>query len=238
MTETPMPDESMPEELWHAVANHCQDSSQTVLTDWSEIGEDGRAAYRKVPRPGLDPAAPARGAPGWPPCSFATLTSASPLVPAWHECRANRGRRWAPARSASRCRRTAEAAPAVEPLEHHRLMARYEHPIDPYERIVDNIDAELSVQSALRELDWPKELVHELAQHVAANLTYVFDVRWNPRLRSDESHRWSEPGDSPGATLYFAECLTCGNVSEAHAEDAAGELFNAHRATVHPADDI
>lgn len=113
-------------------------------------------------------------------------------------------------------------------------MARYEGPLNNYDRAIDNVTDELDTQAAMRDLHWPEGLTRQLAEAIVSNLDYAFDIRWRPRwVKPGEPHHWSETGEDPDDTLYFTECLACGQIFESGSEASAQTAYQAHRAEEH-----
>ena len=50
-----------------------------------------------------------------------------------------------------------------------------------FERLIGNIREELQAQNALRNIRLSQELIGELAECIASNLDYAFEVKWAPR---------------------------------------------------------
>jgi hypothetical protein len=52
---------------------------------------------------------------------------------------------------------------------------------DDYARLVGNITDELFAQNALRDLGLADDVLRSLAESIAVNVDYAFEVRWSPR---------------------------------------------------------
>ena len=91
-------------------------------------------------------------------------------------------------------------------------MVEIPYPTD-YERMRDNIRAELQAQRAMVDLPLDDSTLDRLADGIATNLDYGFSVEWRPRwVKGDEPQRWAEPpGDRP--TDHYVECLRCRRIT-------------------------
>ena len=58
------------------------------------------------------------------------------------------------------------------------------------------------------ELPLDEIVIDRLAEGIADNIEYAFEVHWAPRwAKSGEPHRWTETTE--GRDQYFVECLGC-----------------------------
>ncbi len=87
------------------------------------------------------------------------------------------------------------------------------------ERLKSNIREELAAQSALRDLGLDESSLDGLANSIAVNIEYAFDVKWAPRcVKPGDAHYWSEPSaELPTGENHFAECLLCEWISSHNA---------------------
>lgn len=89
-------------------------------------------------------------------------------------------------------------------------MAEVPYPND-FDRLRANIREELSAQRAMGDLPLDQIVIDRLADGIASNIEYAFDVHWAPKwAKNDEPHRWTEAVE--GRDQYFVECLRCRKV--------------------------
>lgn len=99
---------------------------------------------------------------------------------------------------------------------------------DDFDRLMGNVREELQAQNAMDGLGLSEDALDRLAEAIAVNVQYVFDVRWAPRLKEGEPHAWEEGGAA------FAECVPCRIVFGPAASPAgARDLYDEHRASEH-----
>lgn len=76
------------------------------------------------------------------------------------------------------------------------------------DRLRGNIREELRAQTAMGDLPLDEIVIERLAEGIANNVEYAFEVRWSPRwVKDDEPHRWTE--SSEGRDEHFLECARC-----------------------------
>ncbi len=105
-------------------------------------------------------------------------------------------------------------------------------PIDNFGRLIDNIHDELVVKNIMLNLDLNDQTLKILAEDVAINIDYAFDVRWSPDwVRKGDPHAWHEETDS--ILNHFAECVTCGAVFAEQTSNEAQAAYRLHASEQH-----
>lgn len=95
-------------------------------------------------------------------------------------------------------------------------------------RLRQNIRLELASQRAIAGLDLDDSVLDGLAESIAANIEYGFEIRWSPQwVKEGDPNRWEEGANEQ--TKYFVECLHCNRVTVHHTKSDADAWWAAHR---------
>jgi hypothetical protein len=107
------------------------------------------------------------------------------------------------------------------------------------DRFRENVLTELQAQNAMQDLNLPQNQLESLADAIAANADYAFEIKWSPRwVKGSEPHRWAEDDDaSPSGKWFFSECLSCGRLTKSSSEQESLDDYAQHRATTHGGSD-
>ncbi|MET8234317.1 hypothetical protein ABZS77_26955 [Micromonospora sp. NPDC005298] len=108
-------------------------------------------------------------------------------------------------------------------------------PIDTFERLTANIRGEIVAMNVPMNLKLDDATLGNLAESIAINITYAFDVEWAPKwVEAGQPHRWQE--DHPGGTTYHVECLACGAVFRDASTEAVEGSYHDHQRRLHAQD--
>ncbi|MGQ5261978.1 hypothetical protein ACTWLT_14605 [Micromonospora sp. ZYX-F-536] len=108
-------------------------------------------------------------------------------------------------------------------------------PIDTFERLTENIRDEIVAMNVPLNLQLDDATLGNLAESIAINITYAFDVEWAPKwVKAGQPHRWQE--DNPGGTTYHVECLACGAVFRDASTEAVEGSYRGHQLRLHAPD--
>ncbi|MGV9804570.1 hypothetical protein [Micromonospora chersina] len=108
-------------------------------------------------------------------------------------------------------------------------------PIDTFQRLADNIRGELVAMNIPLNLRLDDATLENVAEAIATNITYAFDVTWAPKwVKAGQPHRWQE--DNSGSRVYYVECLGCGTVFGEASAEAAEASYRDHQRRLHSPD--
>lgn len=105
-------------------------------------------------------------------------------------------------------------------------------PIDTFGRLTEHIQDELVAMNVPLNLQLDAATVGDLAESIAVNITYAFEVKWAPKwVKAGQPHRWQEA--TPDAKTHYVECLACGAVFADASAEAAEVSYRDHQHSRH-----